>query len=196
MTVLLFLLSAGLVAMTCVKADRVRAWREDLNPSAPDIPDASFTVARVALLVLAAFGIYYGFQSLAVADRANWSGDELTVAVRGAADALDGTTTYVGSEGDEPADFDGEYTLKIEDEVTAHGGGDAPGFGVDATPTGPEKPNEAYYTVTADGTPSAFCMHVTLDRDKAGDYEAPGIGGQTYPQHKYVFSVTNRAGEC
>ncbi|MFI1365314.1 hypothetical protein [Streptomyces griseochromogenes] len=196
MTVLLFLLSAGLMAMACVKADRVRSWRESLNPSAPDIADSSFTVARTALLAMAAFGIYYGFQSLAVADEAKWSGGELTRAVLGAADALDGTSTYAGPNDDEPADFDGEYRLKIEDEVTAHGGGDAPDFGADVTLGSPEKPNEAHYTVTADGTPSAFCMHVVLNRDKADDYEAPGIAGQTYPQHKYVFSVTSRAGQC
>ncbi|MEU9989380.1 hypothetical protein AB0E10_21810 [Streptomyces sp. NPDC048045] len=82
-------------------------------------------MARIALLVVAA-AISYGFRSPAVADQAKWRGAELTAAVRGAADALDSTFSYAGSDGDEPAGFDGEYALKTEDEVTARGGGDAP----------------------------------------------------------------------
>lgn len=40
LTIFLFVLAALLVLMTCIKADRVRSWREALNPSAPDLPDA------------------------------------------------------------------------------------------------------------------------------------------------------------
>lgn len=62
MSVAVFLGSAGLIAMACIKADRVRAWRESLNPSAPDIPDSAFAVARVVLLVMAALGVFVGVQ--------------------------------------------------------------------------------------------------------------------------------------
>ena len=36
------ILSAVLLAMACVKADRVRAWRTGVNPSAEELSDASF----------------------------------------------------------------------------------------------------------------------------------------------------------
>ncbi|MGW0086347.1 hypothetical protein [Streptomyces sp. NPDC003393] len=54
-----FVLSAVLVAMACGKA-RVRAWRTSINPSAPEVADASFTVARILLLVMAALGVCTG----------------------------------------------------------------------------------------------------------------------------------------
>ncbi|MGV9254245.1 hypothetical protein [Streptomyces sp. NPDC003697] len=53
-TVPLFAVSAGLVAMGCVKADRVGAWRESVDPSDPDIPDSASVVARVTLFAVAA----------------------------------------------------------------------------------------------------------------------------------------------
>ncbi|MER6157630.1 hypothetical protein ABT147_19110 [Streptomyces sp. NPDC001868] len=43
-------LPAALLAMACVKADRVRAWRSRVNPSAEELPDAAFTVARITLV--------------------------------------------------------------------------------------------------------------------------------------------------
>ncbi|KOV93140.1 hypothetical protein [Streptomyces sp. NRRL B-3648] len=196
MTVLLFLVSAAVIAMACVRANRVRAWREALNPSAPEIPDSSFTVARVVLLAMAALGIYYGFHSISLADDAAWSDDELTSAVSGATDDLDGDTLYAGPYEDPSLGSDGDYGLKIEDAVAEHGGGDAPGFGVDAETTAPSASHEAYYTVTADGTPAAFCLHVRMTRDKSGDYDAPGIVGKPYPQRAYVFRVTSGTGEC
>ncbi|MFF7373518.1 hypothetical protein [Streptomyces tricolor] len=64
--------------MASVKTDRVRAWRESVNPSPPEVNGASFVVARVALLTMAAFGIYYGFQSISFADGQAWSDKELT----------------------------------------------------------------------------------------------------------------------
>ncbi|MGW2029985.1 hypothetical protein [Streptomyces sp. NPDC001811] len=196
MTVLLFALATVLIAMTCVRANRVRAWREAMNPSAPEISDSSFTVARVLLLTMAAFGIYYGFQSIALTDDADWSAEELTSAVRGATDDLDGDTLYVGPHEAPSVDSGGDYALKVEDTVAEHGGGDSPRTGVDAEATGPDASDEAHYTVTADGTPSAFCLHVRLRRDRSGDYEAPGIAGKSYPQYRYVWRVTSRAGEC
>lgn len=195
MTVQLFALSTVLIAMACVRADRVRAWREAVNPSAPEVPDSSFTVARVLLLAMAAFGIYFGFQSIALTDDAEWSADELASAVTGATDDLDGDTLHVGPHEVPSVDSSGDYALKVEDTVAEHGD-DAPRFGVDAEPTDPDASDETYYTVTADGTASAFCLHVRLKRDKSGDYEAPGIAGTSYPQYGYVFRVTSRAGEC
>ncbi|MGW2745698.1 hypothetical protein [Streptomyces sp. NPDC001450] len=196
MSVLIFVGSALLALMACVRADRVRAWRGALNSSTPDIPDSAFAVARVLLLGMAAAGVFVGFQTLAVADDAKWSSDELTSAVRGATDALDGGFTYGGPhEEDMPADFEGEYAMKIEDEITEHGGGDAPEFGVDAALSG-SKSNEAYYLITADGADSAFCMQVERRRDKDSDREEPGIAGRTVTVPKFVFAVTSRAGEC
>ncbi|MEV7815930.1 hypothetical protein AB0P05_35290 [Streptomyces flaveolus] len=51
-------LSAVLLAMACVKADRVRAWRTSVNPSAPAPPDSAFVVARLIFLSLAGIGVY------------------------------------------------------------------------------------------------------------------------------------------
>ncbi|MFJ4583219.1 hypothetical protein [Streptomyces echinatus] len=109
MTVLLFVLSAILVAMACVRADRVRAWWESLNPSATELPDSAFVVARITFLTLAAFGVYYGFQSVSLADGMAWSDDELASAVSGATDSLDGEVVYAGPHEGVPTVFDGEY---------------------------------------------------------------------------------------
>ncbi|MBB5797888.1 hypothetical protein AB0E64_11025 [Streptomyces caelestis] len=89
-----------------------------------------------------------------------------------------------------------EYATKIENEVVEHGGGDAPQYGVNATPAATSTASEARYTVT--GGDSAFCMQVTRTRSKDGDYEPPGIaGGQgTVTVPSYDFAVTTREGGC
>ncbi|MFH8468266.1 hypothetical protein [Streptomyces sp. NPDC017991] len=196
--VVIFVLSALLILMACVKADRVRSWRASLNPSAPDIPDAGFTVARLILVVMAVVGVVIAFQGIAAEDNGGWSDDELTSAVEGATDALDGSFTYGGPlEDDTPADFGGEYARKVEDEVVEHGGGDAPQFGVDAALT--DKTSEqARYRITANGAGASFCMHV--QRTHAGYIETvvPGLSGDAgaVKQPKYTFGVSTRAGEC
>lgn len=140
LTVLLFGVCALLLLMACVSADRVRALRESWNPSAPDVPDAAFMVARVVLVAAALGGVVVGFQGLAVEDRMEWSADELTSAVEGATRALDGSSAYGDPVVvDESADFDA-YASTIEQEVGEHGGGDAPQFGVNAELVGPRSP--------------------------------------------------------
>src|SRR5882757_5505447 len=92
MNLFVLVLAAVLLAMACVKADRVRAWRDGINPSAPEVPDAAFTVARVILVTMAGVGVYTSIQGFGVADDMSWSGNELTSAVQGATDDLDGFT--------------------------------------------------------------------------------------------------------
>ncbi|WP_416531594.1 hypothetical protein [Streptomyces coelicoflavus] len=53
MIIFLFVLAALLVLMACIKADRVRSWRESLNPSAPDLPGVAFVVGRAVLILMA-----------------------------------------------------------------------------------------------------------------------------------------------
>ncbi|MER6976380.1 hypothetical protein ABT317_04840 [Streptomyces carpinensis] len=195
-----FILSAVLVAMACVKASRVRAWRHSVNPSAPEVPESSFVVARVLLLVMAALGLYTGFHTLAVADDGAWSDDELTSAVRGATEDLNGGFEYGDpyDDGTAPADFDGEYATKIEDTIVQYGGGDAPQFGVAATLTGPTTATEAAYRITATGAAKTFCMHVTREHTDDADTAAPGLPGDgakvTMPV--YTYGVVSRVGEC
>ncbi|MFI8950812.1 hypothetical protein ACIGO6_30360 [Streptomyces sp. NPDC053750] len=199
LTVFLFVLAALLVLMACIKADRVRSWRESLNPSAPELPDAAFVVGRVILVAMAVTCVVVGFQGLAVQDDGKWSDDELTSAVEGATRALDGSFTYGGPlEGDAPADFDGEYARKVEQEVVEHGGGDAPQLGVDAASVRPVESDRAQYRITADGADTAFCMDVK--RTHAGYIEtvAPGLSGDAAAVKlpKYTFAVSSRTGDC
>jgi hypothetical protein len=67
---------------------------------------------------------------------------------------------------------------------------------VNAKATSQGASEEAYHTVTANGNPAAFCLHVQMRRDKSGDYDAPGIAGGSYAQRAYVIRVGSRAGEC
>ncbi|WP_200307284.1 hypothetical protein [Streptomyces adelaidensis] len=62
LNVLGLVLSALLLAMACIKADRVRAWRSRINPSAEDLPDAAFTAARILFVTAAGLGIYLAIQ--------------------------------------------------------------------------------------------------------------------------------------
>ncbi|MCQ4203216.1 hypothetical protein M4J06_000599 [Streptomyces coelicoflavus] len=118
LTIFLFVLAVLLVVMACIKADRVRSWREVLNPSAPDLPDAAFVVGRAVLILMAIACVVVGFQGLAVQDDGEWSDDELTSAAEDATQALDGSCTYGDPLTDgAPADFDGEYARKVEQEV-------------------------------------------------------------------------------
>ncbi|MDH6624203.1 hypothetical protein M2271_002000 [Streptomyces sp. LBL] len=194
-------LSAGLLAMACVKADRIRAWRASINPSAEELPDAFFVVARVALVTMAGVGIYLGVQSFGVSDDTSWDDSELTSAVQGAADALDGSSGFGDMYAEDPdpdTDWIDEYATKIEDEVVEHGGGDAPQYDVTATPTDSNTASEVHYVVTASGAGTSFCLDVTRTRSKDGDYEPPGVaGGQgTLTIPSYDFAVTNREGAC
>ncbi|HZF87358.1 hypothetical protein [Streptomyces sp.] len=199
LSVFLFVLAALLLLMACVKADRVRGWRESLNPSAPDIPDAAFVVARLALLGVAVGCVVTGVRGLGVEDASKWSDDELKSAVAGATAALDGSYTYGGPLDDgEPVDFDGEYTRTIEDEIAEHGGGDAPGDGVDAELTGTATADEARYRITASGSGTSFCMHVKRVHKGYIETVVPGLSGDdaVVKEPKYTFTVSSRAGEC
>ncbi|MFF9201222.1 hypothetical protein ACF1AE_05245 [Streptomyces sp. NPDC014986] len=59
-----------LLATAGVKAGRVRAWRESLNPPAPDVPDAAFVVTRLVLVTMAVVLTVTGVRVLAVGDGA------------------------------------------------------------------------------------------------------------------------------
>ncbi len=197
LSVLGLILSAALLAMACVKTDRVRAWRDGINPSAEELPDAFFIAARVTFVALAGVGIYVSVQGFGVSDDTAWDDSELTSAVQGATDALDGSSGFgdIYAEDNDTRWID-EYATKIEQEVVEHGGGDAPQYGVTATPAATSTASEARFTVSGGG--SAFCMQVTRTRSKDGDYEPPGIaGGQgTVTVPSYDFAVTTREGGC
>jgi hypothetical protein len=169
LNVLGLILSAVLLAMACIKADRIRAWRAGINPSTEELPDAFFVAARVTFVALERAG-------LRRLRRTAWDDSELTSAVQGATDALDGSSGFgdIYAEDNDTRWID-EYATKIENEVVEHGGGDAPQYGVNATPAATSTASEARYTVT--GGDSAFCMQVTRTRSKDGDYEPPGIAG-------------------
>ncbi|MGW1101285.1 hypothetical protein ACWD5W_36395 [Streptomyces sp. NPDC002455] len=197
MVVLLLVLAAGLVAMGCVKADRVRRWRRSFNPSAPELPDSAFVAARVVLFGMAGVGVFSAFQFMAVVADAEWSDDELSSAVSQATEELNGTSRFGDIFGDDSG-FDEESATMIEDEVVEHGGGGAPQSGVDAGPAPLNKPSGADYTVQAAGADAAFCVHVVRTRSKDGDYEPPGIAGNpgTVTVPNYDFAVTSRKGAC
>ncbi|WBO63483.1 hypothetical protein [Streptomyces camelliae] len=178
-----------------MKSDRVRSWRETLNPSAPPVSNTDFVIARALLLGMAAIGIYYGFQGAHMSADGQWSSAELTSAVRSATDDLDGDSTYSPYE-DEAAELSAGYAVTIEDAIAEHTGSHAPRSAIDATPTGSGASNESHYTITADGTDASFCIRVKALRDKSGDYEAPSIAGGSSTQRKYVFRVTSAEGEC
>ncbi|MET7370546.1 hypothetical protein ABZS61_32740 [Streptomyces sp. NPDC005566] len=197
LNVIVIVLAAGLVAMGCVKADRVRGWRRSFNPSAPELPDSAFIAARVVLFGMAGACLFSAFQFMAVVADAEWSDDELASAVSQATAELDGTSRFGDIFGDDSG-FDEEFATMIEEEVVENGGGGAPQSGVDAGPTPSNKPSDADYTVKASGADAAFCLHVVRTRSKDGDYEPPGIAGNpgsvTVPN--YDFAVTSRRGEC
>jgi len=173
--VAVLVLAAVLVAMACLKADRVRAWREGVNPSAPAVPDGAFVLARVVLLSIAAAGVYTAVQGFGVADDLSWSESELTSAVRGATDDLDGYM-YRADESGNPLYFD-DYESLIEDKVVENGGGDAPETGVAAEPADADTDADAHLTVTADGADKSFCTHIVRTRSKKDDYTPLGITG-------------------
>ena len=197
LSVILFVLAAILLLMACVKADRVRSWRESLNPSAPALPDAAFVVARITLIGVATGCVVMGVRGLGVEDGSKWSDDELRSAVEQATHELDGFL-YRTDESGEPLVFLHEYDTLIETEVTENGGGDAPQDGVDASPLGTNTDADAYFTVTANGAGTEFCTHVKRVRSKEDDYTPPGImGGEgTYTELGYRLTVTTREGAC
>ncbi|MET7574834.1 hypothetical protein ABZT04_41145 [Streptomyces sp. NPDC005492] len=189
-------LSAVFLAMACVKADRVRAWRADFNPSAPDVPNSAFTLARLLFVTIAGIGIYTSVQGFGVSDDMSWSDDELTSAVRGATDDLDGYR-YQADESGAPLYFD-DYASLIEQKVTENGGGDAPETGVATEPSDPDTESDTHITVTANGTDKVFCVHVVRTRSKEDDYTPPGIAGRegTLTFSGYRLAVAMREGAC
>jgi hypothetical protein len=194
--VAVLVLAAVLVAMACVKADRVRAWREGINPSAPEVPDGAFVLARVVFLSIAGLGVYTAVQGFGVADDLSWSEGELTSAVRGATDDLDGFPFQVDPLG-APLAFD-DYASLIVDKVTENGGGAAPATGVHAEPSDADTDADAHLTVTADGVDKAFCTHVVRIRSKKDDDTPPGAAdaGGTLTLAGYRLTVTTREGAC
>jgi hypothetical protein len=197
LVVISFVLAAVMAAAGCITADRVRAWRSALNPSASELPGAAFAVGRVVFFGLAGVMVFTGFQLMTVSDNAEWSDDELTSAVRQATSALDGSTHYGDIYGDDSG-FDAEYATMIEDKVVTKGSGDAPQLGVDAAPADTNQASDARYTVTASGANTTFCLHIERTRSKDGDWDAPGVAGGegTVTVPVYEFGVTSRSGAC
>ncbi|GHF92177.1 hypothetical protein [Streptomyces thermodiastaticus] len=190
MAVTCFILSVLLIAMACVKTSRVREWRASVNPSAPDIPDAGFFLLRLTLLALAAVGIYLGFSMLSLADGDSWSDAELTSAVKGATEELDGSTELgdITDDDTRPADFEGEIATKIRDEIVEHSGGDAPQTGVGVS-LYTSSTTDATYDISASGADKTFCMHVT--RTHTDDAKVYGV---MFPE--YTYAVSTEEGQC
>lgn len=197
MATVTFVLSGLLILMACVKADRVRSWRESWNPSAPDVSDGAFVAARFLLVAMAVGGVVVGVQGLKVQDDVGWSDDELTSAVKGATASLDGSTVHGGPfEADSPADFEGEYAIKVEQEIVEYGDGGAPQFGVDAELAGEPTADQARYAITADGAGAWFCMDVKRTHTGFIETVAPGGLGRTVKLPKFTYAVSSRTGEC
>jgi hypothetical protein len=196
LNVLVLVLCAVLVALACVKADRVRAWRTNINPSAPELPGAAFVAARVVFLGLACIGVYTAIQGFGVSDRVSWSDGELSSAVRQTADDLDGFTFQVDDEGT-PLSFT-DYEELIEERVYQYGGGDAPDYGVTVDSAEGNTAADGSFTVTADGTGGAACVHLKRTRSPKDDYTPPGItGGEgTLKYRGYRLTASEREGEC
>ncbi|MFF5370649.1 hypothetical protein [Streptomyces sp. NPDC013187] len=196
LSIILFVLAALLLLMACVKAQRVRSWRESLNPSAPEVPDAAFVVARIVLIAMAAVCAVMGFRGLGLQDRWKWSDDELKSAVEQATYELDGFLYRVDESG-EPVVRIYEYEALVESEVVENGG-DAPQDGVAASAADGNTDADAYFTVSANGADAEFCVHIERVRSKEDDYTPPGItGGEgTYTELGYRLTVTSREGAC
>jgi hypothetical protein len=196
LNVLGLVLAAVLVAMACVKSDKVRSWRANVNPSAPDLPDSAFVAARVLFLSLAGIGVYLAIQGFGVSDDGSWSDDELTGAVQRATDDLNGYTFQADDAGT-PLPFT-DYASLIEDKVIQYGGGDAPEYGVSVDPAETNTPAKSSITVTADGTDAAFCTHLNRARSPQDDYTPPGItGGEgTLTYQGYRLTTSLGKGEC
>jgi hypothetical protein len=197
MIALSFGIAAVLLLAACVKADRVRGWRQSLNPSAPDVPDAAFVAGRVIFLVLAGVMVFEGFSLLRVSADSGWSDDELTGAVRQATGDLDGWMYRDDGLTTDSAYFD-DYASLLEDKVIQYGGGGAPQSGVGADPVDANTDTDAYFTVRADGADVAFCTHIERTRRTKDDYTPPGIAGGegTITQRAYRLAVTTQKGEC
>ncbi|MFI2719906.1 hypothetical protein ACH5AI_26780 [Streptomyces collinus] len=196
LSIILFVLAALLLLMACVKAQRVRSWRESLNPSAPEAPDAAFVVARIVLIAMAAVCAVMGFRGLGVQDRWKWSDDELKSAVEQATYELDGFLYRVDESG-EPVVRIYEYETLVESEVVENGG-DAPQDGVAASAAEGNTDADAYFTLSANGADAEFCVHIERVRSKEDDYTPPGItGGEgTYTELGYRLTVTTQEGAC
>jgi hypothetical protein len=96
LNLLSLVLSAVFLATACVKADRVRAWRSRINPSAEELSDAAFTAARVILVLMAGIGIYLATQGFSVSNDAARDASEPTEAVQVATNDLDGHVRLAG----------------------------------------------------------------------------------------------------
>ncbi|MFD5130775.1 hypothetical protein [Streptomyces olindensis] len=197
LSVILFGLAALLILMACVKSDRVRSWRESLNPSASQVPDAAFLVARIALIGVAISCVVVGVQGLGGEDDSKWSDDELKSAVEQATYELDGYLYRVDESGD-PVIFTNEYETLIESEVVENGGGDAPANGVVADPVDGNTDSEAYFRVSANGADAEFCIHIQRVRSKKDDYSPPGIAGGegAYTELGHRLAVSSRPEAC
>ncbi|MET7516265.1 hypothetical protein ABZS88_22835 [Streptomyces sp. NPDC005480] len=197
MLVISFGIATALLLAACVKADRVRGWRQSLNPSAPEVPDAAFVVARVIFLVLAGVMVFEGFNLLKVSSASDWSDDELTRAARQATDDLDGWMYRDDGLTTDSAYFD-DYASLLEDKVIRYGGGGAPESGVAADPADANTDTDAYFTVQANGADAVFCTHIERTRQKKDDYTPPGIAGGegTFTERAYRLAVTTREGAC
>ncbi|MEU8971542.1 hypothetical protein AB0D11_20115 [Streptomyces monashensis] len=196
LNVLLLIGAAVLLAMACVKADRLRAWRESINPSAPEVPDSAFAVARVVLVTMAGIGFFTAVRGFGVSDGMSWNDHELTSAVQQATDDLDGYRFTADDSG--TSAYFADYASLLEEKVTRYGGADAPASGVTTTPSAADTDDDANLTVTADGADASFCTHIERGRSPKDDYTPPGIGGGegalTY--RGYRLMVTTRSGEC
>ncbi|MET9497798.1 hypothetical protein [Streptomyces sp. NPDC006552] len=192
-------MAAVLVAMACVRADRVSALRRRTHPSGGQLPPAAFAVARAVLLTMAAICVWQGAQARATDADSRWSDAELTSAAHRAADDLDGYWYRESSLTHDTPYFD-DYESLIEEKVVRYGGGGAPQSGVHASALAGTPHSDGDFTLTADDTDRTFCFHVTKSRYKKQDYTPPGISGGEgsagYRELAYRMRVRAREGTC
>ncbi|MFI7388624.1 hypothetical protein [Streptomyces sp. NPDC049813] len=195
----LFVLAALLVALACVKADRVRAVRRRTYPSGGELPTSAFVLARALFLAVAAICVWQGAQALALTNDARWSDDELTDAAHQAAADLDGYWYRESSLTHDTPYFD-DYASLIKERVVRYGGGGAPESGVGASAESGHPDADGDFTVQAAGADTSFCFHLTKSRYKKQDYTPPGItGGEGSAANRelaYRLTVRARGGAC
>ncbi|WP_159038242.1 hypothetical protein [Streptomyces sp. WM6386] len=149
-------------------------------------------------MTMACICFWQGLAGIDLSSEKSWSDDELSSAVEGATDDLDGYTYQLDQSGDPLYPEFEEYEDLIGNTVVQYRGDDAPKGDVYAERASYSTDADAQLTVTASGTDAAFCVHVERIRSKKDDYTPPGItggeGGLTYPG--YRLAVTSRGGAC
>ncbi|MFD9499064.1 hypothetical protein [Streptomyces sp. NPDC060035] len=181
--VFLFVIAAAFLVVALVGPYRLY-WRA--RPQAAGQPsDGALAFGRVAAFGVAGVFVFGGCSVQADVDKGSWSASEVREAAADAAESL-------AAEPQIRRDPSDGYASLIEADVTRAGEDQGPSYRISVERAGDGQD----YEISAGGSDTTVCMHVTEEKSAQGGIFVPGADGSSNSIPEYDLAAAVDDGAC